>query len=102
MPYREPDFFSFRTPAWWRRLWERSGRVEVEVAYSVPDGWKLWRRWNEASLKAKAAPMPEGLEWAAREGQMLRADEGRTLGFTRLVARKRRLCPPPPRYPPWW
>jgi hypothetical protein len=55
----------------------------------VPDGWKLWLRWNEACLQAKAAPTPEGLEWAAREGGMLRADDGRTLGFTRLVARKR-------------
>ena len=54
----------------------------------MPDGWNLWLRWNEACLQAKAAPTPERLEWAAREGEMLRADNGRTLGFTRIVARK--------------
>lgn len=87
-PYWEPDFYSFHSPDWWRRLWERSGQVDVEVADSVPDGWKLWLRWNEACVRAKAAPTPEGLEWAEREGEMLRADDGRTLGFTRLVGRK--------------
>lgn len=87
-PFWEPDFFSFHLPAWWRRHWERSGKVAVEVADSVPEGWQLWLRWSEACVKAKMAPTPEGLEWAAREAEMLRADEGRTLGFTRLVARK--------------
>lgn len=88
-PYWEPDFFTFHSAAWWQRHWERSGLVDVEVADRVPDGWQLWLRWSQACLQAKAAPTQEGLEAAAREFEMLRVDDGRTLGFSRLVARKR-------------
>jgi SAM-dependent methyltransferase len=88
-PYWDPDFSTFHMPAWWQRHWERCGKVDVEIADSVPDGWRLWLRWSQACLQAKAAATPDGLEWAARESEMLRIDNGRTLGFTRLVARKR-------------
>ena len=28
--------------AWWRWHWERTGIVAVEVAETMPDGWRLW------------------------------------------------------------
>lgn len=78
--YWEPAFFSLHSPAWWRRHWERSGLVSVEVAELVPDGWKLW--------------MESDLVWSERlgkpsdEADMLALDRGATLGFTRMVARR--------------
>lgn len=51
----------------------------------MPDGWKLWLEWNELCGelgRQDFAPL------ARREAEMLRVDDGRTFGFTRLVARK--------------
>jgi cyclopropane fatty-acyl-phospholipid synthase-like methyltransferase len=85
-PYWEPAFHSFHSPAWWRRHWARSGAVAIEVADNLPDGWRLWAEWNKVCAEAGV-----GLEKgkvAAREAAMLRADAGRTLAFTRMVARR--------------
>ena len=80
LPYWEPAFFSLHSPGWWRRHWERSGLVTVEQADLLPDGWKLWMEsdllWSERLGKP------------ADEAEMLALDRGRTLGFTRVVARR--------------
>ena len=84
-PYWEPAFFSLHSPAWWKRHWERSGLVAVELADLLPDGWRLWlesdRLWSERIGKP-----PD-------EADMLALDGGRTLGFTRMVARRNRRIP---------
>ncbi len=85
MPYWVWDFCSLHSPAWWRRHWEKTGLLAVEVADAMPDGWKLWLEWNELCGelgRQDFAPL------ARREAEMLRVDDGRTFGFTRLVARK--------------
>ena len=71
---------SFHGPDWWRRHWEKSGVVSVELADTVPNGWRLWMRGDEISA--------EWLDQSADEAEMLRVDAGRTLGFTRMVARR--------------
>lgn len=68
-PYWHWDFCSFHSPAWWRRTWEQTGLVTVEHADRLPDGWQDWLRWSEI---------------CDRE----RGDEGRQLGFTRMLARR--------------
>lgn len=82
--YWPPDCWSFHSPAWWRRHWERSGLVAVERADLLHDGWEHWLRWLDV---AQAAGYPSNEQEAA----MLRADAGRNLGFTRVVARRRGL-----------
>ncbi len=78
--YWEPALFSLHSPAWWKRHWERSGLVTVEHADLIPDGWRLW--------------MVSDLLWSERlgkpsdEADMMGLDEGRTLGFTRMVGRR--------------
>ncbi|HUP27593.1 MAG TPA: SAM-dependent methyltransferase, partial [Chloroflexia bacterium] len=81
-PYWLPEFWSFHSPEWWRRLWQRSGAVEVVSADTVPDGWKLWLMWLELCAK-------QGYPSGPQEAEMLRIDAGRNLGFTRIVAGKR-------------
>ncbi len=81
-PYWPAEFYSFHSPAWWRRHWERSGVVDVVSADLVPDGWRLWLLWEEV-CKAHGYPFQQG------EIDMLRADEGRHIGFTRVVACRR-------------
>ena len=78
--YWEPAFFSIHSPAWWKRHWERSGLVNVELADMLPEGWRLW--------------MESDISWSERlgkpsdEADMLALDMGQTLGFTRMVARR--------------
>ena len=84
-PYWEPAFFSLHSPAWWQRHWSRSGLVDVELADLIPDGWRLWmvsdQLWSERIGKP------------ADEAEMLALDGGRTLGFTRMVARRNERAP---------
>ena len=78
--YWEPEYFSFHSPTWWRRHWERSGLVTVEHSDLLPDGWRHW--------------MVSELLWSERlgrssgEADMLALDKGQALGLTRLVARR--------------
>lgn len=82
-PYWEWEFCSFHSPAWWRRHWEKTGLVEVELADLLPDGWRHWLEWNEVCAEVGA-----GFD-LTKESEMLRLDAGRTLGFTRVVAARR-------------
>ena len=79
-PYWERDFWSFHSPAWWRRLWERTAAVEVVSADLVPDGWQHWVRWLEVCRDFGYPSPPSELD-------MLQIDAGRNLGFSRVVAR---------------
>jgi cyclopropane fatty-acyl-phospholipid synthase-like methyltransferase len=81
------DFCSFHSPGWWRRHWQKTGLMEIETADTLTDGWKQWLEWNELCAQfgeQNRAPL------ARREAEMLRLDDGRTFGFTRLIARRTR------------
>lgn len=82
----DPACWTFHTPDWWRRLWERSGRVDVERADLLPDGWKEWLLWLEVCREM-------GVETDPNEIRMVREDAGRNLGFSRIVASRRILGP---------
>ena len=76
------DWCSFHSPHWWQDHWEKTGLVDVEVADMIPDGWKHWLKWLEICMEA-GYPAPQ------EEIDILRADGGQTLGFTRVVGRRR-------------
>ena len=78
--YWEPAFFSLHSPAWWKRHWERSGLVTVELADLLPDGWRHWMVSD--SLWSKHLGKPSD------EADMLALDGGQTLGLVRMVARR--------------
>jgi SAM-dependent methyltransferase len=84
-PFWDPDFSTFHSPAWWRAHWEDSARVEVLRADMVPNGWQHWLDWGEFRAERAASANADG----AREIELLKADGGRLLGFTRMVARVR-------------
>ncbi|MGH9843561.1 MAG: SAM-dependent methyltransferase [Blastocatellia bacterium] len=71
------DMWCLHSAAWWRRHWERTGIMDIELADTMPDGWQRWLDWhrvvapdNEAEIKA------------------LEADRGSYLGYVRLVGRR--------------
>lgn len=72
------DFCSFHPATWWRRHWERTGIVEIEVADTMPDGWRRWLEWQQVVAPDNAA-----------EIKVVAEDCGRTLGYIRVVGRRR-------------
>lgn len=74
----EPLLRSMHSYPWWRRHWEQTGIVDVELADCMPEGWKLWLAWQRAVS-------PEN----HIEIQSLEADAGRHLTYNRVVARRR-------------
>ena len=81
------DFCSFHSPGWWRRHWEKTGLLEIETADMLTNGWKLWLEWNELCEQFGQQNLAHLVR---REAEMLRVDNGRTLGFTRLIAKRTR------------
>ena len=79
-PYWQPEFYSLHSPVWWKRHWERSGLVAVELSDLLPDGWRHWMMSD--SLWSESVGKPSD------EADMLSFDRGRNLGFTRMVARR--------------
>jgi SAM-dependent methyltransferase len=74
----EPTLRSMHSSGWWRRHWERTGIVDIELADAMPDGWKLWLEWHR-----NVAPDNR------LEIETLEADGGRHLTYNRVVARRR-------------
>jgi cyclopropane fatty-acyl-phospholipid synthase-like methyltransferase len=72
------DLWCLHSAQWWSRHWSKTGIVEVEVAETMPDGWKLWRDWL-----LLVAP-DNTTEIAAIE-----ADAGRYLGYAKTIARRK-------------
>ncbi len=74
----EPSTWCLHSAAWWQRHWERTGILDIELADTLPDGWRLWRDWLTVIAPDNAA-----------EIRVLEADRGNYLGYVRLVGRRR-------------
>ncbi|MEU3097362.1 methyltransferase domain-containing protein [Streptomyces sp. NPDC006967] len=85
-PFWDPAFWCFHSPAWWRRHWTRSGAVEVETADWLQDGWREWLLWCD--VVAEESTQEFHVRMSRENGDLLRADRGRTLGFARVVGRR--------------
>lgn len=72
-----PDVWCLHSAPWWRRHWERTGIIDIDLADTMPDGWQRWLEWLRL-----IAPDNE-LEMRALE-----ADRGSYLGYVRLVGRR--------------
>jgi cyclopropane fatty-acyl-phospholipid synthase-like methyltransferase len=72
-----PDLWCLHSADWWRRHWERTGIMAVDVADTMHHGWQVWLDWQKATFPDNA------VEIAALE-----ADRGSFLGYVRLVARR--------------
>lgn len=74
------DWWTFHSPEWWRRHLDRSGKVVVAQADTMPDGWRYWLEWNQLYADLNHAP--------DEEADMLTTDAGRNVGFTRCITRR--------------
>lgn len=73
-----PDLWCLHSAQWWKLHWERTGLMDIEIADSLSEGWRLWHKWHLA-----IAPDNK------REIEALEADGGQYLGYARVVGRKR-------------
>ena len=72
------DLWCLHSADWWRRHWERTGIIQVALADSMPEGWRLWLEWHR-----EIAPDNHV------EIKALEADRGEYLGYVRLTGRRR-------------
>jgi cyclopropane fatty-acyl-phospholipid synthase-like methyltransferase len=71
------DLWCLHSAAWWRRHWERTGIIDIELADTMADGWQRWLDWH------KVVAPDNAVEIAALE-----ADRGSYLGYVRVVGRR--------------
>jgi cyclopropane fatty-acyl-phospholipid synthase-like methyltransferase len=72
------DLWCLHSAAWWRRHWERTGIVDVDVADNMSNGWQRWREWQQVIAPDNTV-----------EIKALEADRGEYLGYVRVVGRRR-------------
>jgi SAM-dependent methyltransferase len=85
-PYWDWEFCCFHGPDWWRSHWEKTGKVRIDHADAAPDGWKDWLRFDEVTEPHLKGSRKDA---AAKEIAMLRVDQGKYFGFSRVVATRR-------------
>lgn len=74
----EPAMCCLHSPEWWRRHWDRSCVLDVELADSMPDGWQVWLDWQRTACPDNRV-----------EIETLTVDAGRHLGYVRVIGRRR-------------
>jgi ubiquinone/menaquinone biosynthesis C-methylase UbiE len=79
----EEDCWSFHTLEWWRNLWERTGRANIETADILPDGWRWWLQFENATVEA-------GTNIFTSDAEAIEADAGEYIAFIRMVARRKK------------
>ena len=72
------DCWGLHSAAWWRQHWGRTGIVDIELADTMEEGWRVWLDWQ-----LQAHPHNKS------EFATLEADRGQFLGYIRMTARRR-------------
>jgi SAM-dependent methyltransferase len=72
------DVWCLHSAPWWRRHWERTGIVSIDVADAMPDGWQRWLDWHKVVAPDNTV-----------EIKALEADRGSYIGYVRVVGRRR-------------
>jgi len=71
------DLWCLHSAGWWRRHWERTGIMDIDVADTMPNGWQVWLDWQRAVAPDNTV-----------EIKALEADRGTYLGYVRLVGHR--------------
>ncbi len=77
------EALAWHTAEWWRRHWEASGVVTDVTARLQEGGWQDWLLWQRAVTQANGRAAADDSVVG-----MLEADQGRSLAFAMVAARK--------------
>ena len=76
--YMTERYYWMNSAGWWRRHWERTGILTVDLADSMPEGWQSWVQWQEAVAPDNHVEL-----------DAVKADQGDYLGYVRVTGRRR-------------
>jgi hypothetical protein len=71
------DLWCLHLAAWWRRHWEQTGIMDIDLSDTMPNGWQVLLDWQKA-----VAPDYE------LEIKALKGDRGSCPGYVRVVDRR--------------
>jgi len=74
----EGEMFSFHSKAWWRRLWKKTGIVDITACYDMEEPKEIWRPWAEWS----------GEHLGFKDTEFLNADTGNDIALVVMSAVK--------------
>lgn len=77
----DPTCRCFKTPHFWKQLWQGSASITKVEVEPQRDGWRHWRDFELALERTGKGIFPS-------EAEALEADHGRYLGFLRLIAER--------------
>jgi len=77
----EPDCYTFHSAQWWRRHWEKSGLVKLEIADTMDDGWRHWAQ-HEHAVEAS------GYGFFPSDEETLLTDAGRNIALVRVIGQR--------------
>ena len=69
-----PDLWCLHSAAWWRRHWERTGILTINLADAMPNGCQVWLDWHRIIAPDNTL-----------EIEALQADAGKYLGYVRAI-----------------
>jgi SAM-dependent methyltransferase len=72
-----PELWCLHSASWWRRHWERTGIMRIELADTMPDGWQRWLDWHRMVCPDNTT-----------EIMAVEADGGDNLAYVRLIGRR--------------
>ena len=72
------DFWCLHSADWWRRHWQRTGIVDIEVADTMNDGWQVWLQWQQTAHPTNKL-----------EIETIEADRGANFAYVRAIGRRR-------------
>ena len=77
----EPDCYTFHSAQWWRRHWEKSGLVKLEIANTMENGWRHWAQHERAVEESGCGFFPS-------DEEALLTDAGRNIALVRVIAQR--------------
>lgn len=84
LPFWAQECWTWHTVNWWKNHWARTGLVEVQSVEPLPEGWQIWLDWKKARFASG-----DQRESVRSDIQVLEADQGRYMGFIRMVASRK-------------
>jgi len=57
------ELWTWETLPWWKKLWEQSDLVKIDIADTLQEGWLFWQRWDEACHSAGKNRNPHEVEY---------------------------------------